>query len=186
MNDLKFPDTFIFGTAVASYQVEGGIYNNDWTIWENRNNSVCVEPCNEACKHYELIDEDINLVKVCDNWIAFFDSENSGQRNKIHKIDWGRDLQKTPNNLSSFTFTQNSFYPINIKSFVKQNTVQILIFDFTTGKPVLAKFDITNNTQSFQEVNIDNPASSTPGIDIIKHKSTYFGIGASFSKKLPK
>ena len=63
MNDLKFPDKFIFGTAVASYQVEGGIYNNDWTIWENRNNSVCVEPCNEACKHYELIDEDINLLK---------------------------------------------------------------------------------------------------------------------------
>ena len=54
-NDLKFPDKFIFGTAVASYQVEGGIYNNDWTIWENRNNSVCVEPCNEACKHYESV-----------------------------------------------------------------------------------------------------------------------------------
>ena len=44
MNELKFPDKFLFGTAVASYQVEGGIYNNDWTIWENKNNSVCVEP----------------------------------------------------------------------------------------------------------------------------------------------
>ena len=54
MNELKFPDKFLFGTAVASYQVEGGIYNNDWTIWENRNNSVCVEPCNEACKHYAV------------------------------------------------------------------------------------------------------------------------------------
>jgi beta-glucosidase len=64
MNDLKFPDRFLFGTAVASYQVEGGIYNNDWTIWENKNNSVCVEPCNEACKHYEMIDEDINLLKT--------------------------------------------------------------------------------------------------------------------------
>ena len=40
MNDLKFPDKFLFGTAVASYQVEGGIYNNDWTIWENKSNSV--------------------------------------------------------------------------------------------------------------------------------------------------
>ena len=64
MNELKFPDKFLFGTAVASYQVEGGIYNNDWTIWENKNNSVCVEPCNDACNHYELIDEDINLLKT--------------------------------------------------------------------------------------------------------------------------
>ena len=64
MNDLKFPDRFLFGTAVASYQVEGGIYNNDWTIWENKKNSICVEPCNEACNHYELIDEDIKLLKT--------------------------------------------------------------------------------------------------------------------------
>ena len=64
MNELKFPDKFLFGTAVASYQVEGGIYNNDWTIWENKKNSVCVEPCNDACNHYELIDDDINLLKT--------------------------------------------------------------------------------------------------------------------------
>ena len=62
MNELKFPDKFLFGTAVASYQVEGGIYNNDWTIWENKSNSVCVEPCNEACKHYEMLDQDIDLL----------------------------------------------------------------------------------------------------------------------------
>ena len=48
MNELKFPDKFLFGTAVASYQVEGGIYNNDWTIWENKSNSVCVDKnCNK-------------------------------------------------------------------------------------------------------------------------------------------
>ena len=63
MNELKFPEKFLFGTAVASYQVEGGIYNNDWTIWENKSNSVCVEPCNEACKHYEMLDQDIDLIK---------------------------------------------------------------------------------------------------------------------------
>ena len=62
MNELKFPNKFLFGTAVASYQVEGGIYNNDWSIWENKNNSVCVEPCNEACKHYEMLDQDIELL----------------------------------------------------------------------------------------------------------------------------
>ena len=56
MSKYIFPENFIFGTAVASYQVEGNIYNNDWTHWENKKNSVCYEPCNEACKHYELLD----------------------------------------------------------------------------------------------------------------------------------
>ncbi len=59
---LNFPKNFLFGTAVASYQVEGGIYNNDWTIWENKSNSVCLEPCNEACKHYEMLEQDIKLL----------------------------------------------------------------------------------------------------------------------------
>ena len=64
MDKKKFPKNFIFGTAVASYQVEGGIYNNDWTIWENNKNSKCEEPCGEACRHYELVNEDINLLKL--------------------------------------------------------------------------------------------------------------------------
>jgi len=29
MKHKQFPEEFIFGTALASYQVEGGIYNND-------------------------------------------------------------------------------------------------------------------------------------------------------------
>ena len=31
MTNKQFPKDFIFGTALASYQVEGGIYNNDWS-----------------------------------------------------------------------------------------------------------------------------------------------------------
>ena len=52
MSDLKFPDKFIFGTAVASYQVEGGIYNNDWTHWENKDSSVCVD---HATRHVNIM-----------------------------------------------------------------------------------------------------------------------------------
>jgi len=62
MKNYSFPKKFIFGTALASYQVEGGIYNNDWTHWENREDTVCAEPCNEACKHYEYYKEDIELL----------------------------------------------------------------------------------------------------------------------------
>ena len=62
MTNKQFPEKFIFGTALASYQVEGGIYNNDWTHWENKIDSVCAEPCNDACKHYEYYKEDIELL----------------------------------------------------------------------------------------------------------------------------
>ena len=60
---ISFPNNFIFGTAVASYQVEGGIYNNDWTAWETKKNSRCAEPCGEACKHFELYKDDIRLME---------------------------------------------------------------------------------------------------------------------------
>ena len=48
MKNKQFPKDFIFGTALASYQVEGGIYNNDWTEWENRDNSICAEPLSSS------------------------------------------------------------------------------------------------------------------------------------------
>ena len=78
MTNKIFPENFIFGTAVASYQVEGGIYNNDWTIWENKKNTVCAEPCGEACKHYEKVDDDIELL------------ENLGIRGFRFSIEWSR------------------------------------------------------------------------------------------------
>ena len=36
MTNKQFPEKFIFGTVLASYQMEGGIYSNDWTHWENK------------------------------------------------------------------------------------------------------------------------------------------------------
>ena len=117
MNDLKFPDKFLFGTAVASYQVEGGIYNNDWTIWENRNNSVCVEPCNEACKHYELIDEDINLLK------------NLGIKAFRFSIEWSR-IEPTQGN---FNDDEIKHYVDKANKLLSNNIIPIITFHhFTT------------------------------------------------------
>jgi len=57
-----FPEGFRWGTATAAHQVEGNNVNNDWWEWENRPNSVCVEPSGDACDHYHRYPEDIALM----------------------------------------------------------------------------------------------------------------------------
>jgi beta-glucosidase len=54
----KFPDGFYWGAATASYQVEGGIENNDWAqaALEGR-----VPPCGPACEHYSRYEADLDL-----------------------------------------------------------------------------------------------------------------------------
>src|SRR5687767_5837004 len=32
----RFPDDFLWGTAIAPYQVEGGLHASDWYQWESR------------------------------------------------------------------------------------------------------------------------------------------------------
>ena len=117
MNELKFPDKFFFGTAVASYQVEGGIYNNDWTIWENKSNSVCVEPCNEACKHYELLDQDIELLKEL------------GIKAFRFSIEWSR-IEPTEGNFDTDAINH---YVEKAKKLIANNITPIITFhNFTT------------------------------------------------------
>ena len=113
----SFPKNFIFGTAVASYQVEGGIYNNDWTIWENNKNSKCEEPCGEACKHYELVNEDINLLNTL------------GIRAFRFSIEWSR-VQPEKN-----TYDQEAIqhYVDKTKTLIENNIEPIITFHhFTT------------------------------------------------------
>ncbi len=57
---LKFPDKFYWGTATASYQVEGGIKND----WSNAGNRYDAET---ACDHYNRFEEDFDLAKSMNN-----------------------------------------------------------------------------------------------------------------------
>ncbi len=134
MNELKFPDKFLFGTAVASYQVEGGIYNNDWTIWENKSNSVCVEPCNEACKHYEMLDQDIELLKEL------------GIKAFRFSIEWSR-IEPTEGNYDTDAINH---YVEKAKKLIANNITPIITFHhFTTPEWLY-------NKDSWLNPNVDN------------------------------
>ncbi len=125
MNELKFPDKFLFGTAVASYQVEGGIYNNDWTIWENKSNSVCVEPCNEACKHYEMLNQDIELLKEL------------GIKAFRFSIEWSR-IEPTEGN---YDIDAINHYVDKAKKLIANNITPIITFHHFTTPEWLYKKD---------------------------------------------
>jgi beta-glucosidase len=57
-----FPDGFLWGTATASHQIEGGNVNNDWWEWEHTEGSPCVESSGDACDSWERWPEDVDLV----------------------------------------------------------------------------------------------------------------------------
>jgi len=46
----SFPKTFLWGTATAGYQVEGGNQNTNWTAWENTPGKIVSgDKCGKAC-----------------------------------------------------------------------------------------------------------------------------------------
>lgn len=56
----EFPEDFYWGAATASYQVEGGIENNDWAEAAREGR---VPPCGRACDHYNRYEEDFDIAK---------------------------------------------------------------------------------------------------------------------------
>ncbi len=58
--EMKFPEGFLWGASSASYQVEGGIENNDWAKAAKDGR---VPPCGRACDHYNRYEADFDLAK---------------------------------------------------------------------------------------------------------------------------
>ncbi|QGN55678.1 glycoside hydrolase family 1 protein [Novosphingobium sp. Gsoil 351] len=58
----RLPEQFLWGTAVAAHQVEGGNVNSDCWALEHASPSVFVEPSGAACDHWNRYEEDIALV----------------------------------------------------------------------------------------------------------------------------
>jgi beta-glucosidase len=59
---VEFPHGFLWGTATAAHQIEGGNVNNDWWAFEHDPSSGCVESSGDACDSFHRWREDVDLV----------------------------------------------------------------------------------------------------------------------------
>ncbi len=59
---LVFPDGFVWGTATAAHQIEGGNINNDWWVWEHTEGSGCQESSGDACDSWNRWADDVAAV----------------------------------------------------------------------------------------------------------------------------
>ena len=62
MPAISFPDRFLWGTATAAHQIEGGNVNNDWWAFEHDPTSGCADVSGDACDSFTRYPEDIALV----------------------------------------------------------------------------------------------------------------------------
>lgn len=62
MPEPSFPELFVWGTATAAHQIEGGNVNNDWWAFEHDPASGCVDTSGDACDSFNRFPEDIALV----------------------------------------------------------------------------------------------------------------------------
>ena len=75
----RFPEGFHWGAATSAHQVEGGNRANDWWRFENRTGAVpAAEPSGDACRHWEVFDED------------FARAEADGHTMHRFSIEWSR------------------------------------------------------------------------------------------------
>jgi len=58
-----FPDGFLWGTATAAHQIEGGNWNSDWWAFEHAAGTPCAEPSGDACDSWHRYADDIAIVR---------------------------------------------------------------------------------------------------------------------------
>ena len=64
MNDGRFPERFLWGTATAAHQVEGGNHANDWWEWEQVPGHIKNgDTSDRACEHFERYAGDFDLLR---------------------------------------------------------------------------------------------------------------------------
>lgn len=64
MSAHRFPPDFLWGTATAAHQVEGGNHLNDWWAWEQQPGHIRNgDRSDPACDHYRRFSQDFDLLK---------------------------------------------------------------------------------------------------------------------------
>ena len=59
---MKFPAGFLWGTATAAHQVEGGNVNCDSWLLEHLDATIYTGPSSDACDHYHRYADDMALL----------------------------------------------------------------------------------------------------------------------------
>lgn len=63
MKPLVFPDGFLWGTATAAHQIEGGTLNNNWSRFEQRPGAIKNgDSARVACDHWNRYKEDFKIL----------------------------------------------------------------------------------------------------------------------------
>ncbi len=62
MPGVRFPDHFVWGTATAAHQIEGGNVNNDWWEFEHDPASNCADVSGDACDSFNRYPDDMAFV----------------------------------------------------------------------------------------------------------------------------
>ncbi len=62
MPEISFPESFLWGTATAAHQIEGGNVNNDWWAMEHDPAAGCADVSGDACDSFNRYPEDIALI----------------------------------------------------------------------------------------------------------------------------
>lgn len=67
-DNIRFPRKFLWGASTSAYQIEGGLTNNNWYVWERtpqangRDRIARGETAGLAANHYVLYREDVKLM----------------------------------------------------------------------------------------------------------------------------
>lgn len=64
---LRFPEGFLWGTASASHQCEGGNTNNQWYRWEQQGHIFSGESCGAASDWWQRAESDFELAEQMEN-----------------------------------------------------------------------------------------------------------------------
>ncbi|MGQ9667497.1 MAG: glycoside hydrolase family 1 protein [Anaerolineae bacterium] len=91
---LAFPEGFLWGTATAAHQVEGGNTNNDWYLWEQRPGRIRNgDRAGTACDWWHRAEEDFDRAREL------------GQNSHRLSLEWSR-LEPRPGEWDTAAFAR--------------------------------------------------------------------------------